>query len=179
MRIHCMRHGQSEYNLLGLCNDDPGRNVRLTALGRLQAEAAARQLNAVRFDAIFCSELPRARETAEIVASGRGLSPSPNPLLNDIRSGCDGRPVAEYFALIAADRLHSRVGAGETLLEHKARVLQFLDWLLAQSLRQVLLVAHEETLRVFFAVAHGMSDAAMLDLSFANCEVFEIEFGEA
>ncbi len=78
---------------------------------------------------IFCSELPRTRETAKIVNHGRGLPIRAHPGINDIRSGCDGRPVRDYFAAIAPDRLNARVGDGESLLQHKARVMEFLDWL--------------------------------------------------
>ena len=64
MNVICMRHGQSEYNILGLCNDDPARKVRLTEQGRRQAERAAGELREAPLERIFCSELPRTRETA-------------------------------------------------------------------------------------------------------------------
>jgi len=170
-----MRHGHSEYNVLGLCNDDPARNVRLTDLGRSQAEWAAEALQALPLERIFCSELPRTRETAEIVNRRHGVPIEVHPGINDIRSGCDGRPVAEYFRAIAADRLHTRVGEGETLLEHKARILGFIDWLRSRPYGTPLVVAHEETLRVFAAHVLGLEDAQMIDLEFANCEVFDFE----
>ena len=172
MDLYCMRHGHSEYNLLGLCNDDPTRNVRLTELGRQQAQGAAEQLREVPLERIICSELPRTRETAEIVNRHHRLPVEVHAGLNDIRSGCDGHPVAEYFRAIAADRLHTRLGDGETLLEHKQRILRFLDGLREQAGRTVLVVAHEETLRVFAAFARGLSDAQMIDLEIGNCEVF-------
>ena len=175
MDLHCLRHGHSEYNLLGLCNDDPARKVRLTELGRKQAQRAAEQLRGVLLERIFCSELPRTRETAEIVNRYHRLPVEVRAELNDIRSGCDGRPVAEYFRAIAADRLHTRVGDGETLLEHKERILRFLDWLRRQPEGRVLVVAHEETLRVFAAHARGLGDEQMINLEIENCEVFSFE----
>ena len=175
MDLYCLRHGHSEYNLLGLCNDDPARNVQLTELGRQQAQRAAEQLREVPLDRILCSELPRTRETAEIVNRYHRLPVEVHAGLNDIRSGCDGRPVAEYFRTIAADRLHSRVGGGESLLEHKERIVRFLDWLRLQPDGKVLVVAHEETLRVFAAHARGLSDERMIDLEIGNCEVFYFE----
>lgn len=42
---------------------------QLTALGRRQARAAAKRLGIEPIDALFCSSLSRARETAEIIAS--------------------------------------------------------------------------------------------------------------
>ncbi len=37
MKVHAMRHGESEYNILGLCNDDPTRQIALTEKGQQQA----------------------------------------------------------------------------------------------------------------------------------------------
>lgn len=67
MKLLLMRHGQTNYNRLGLCNDDPRDAVYLTDLGRRQALAAAVALRAARLEHIFVSELPRTRQTAEIV----------------------------------------------------------------------------------------------------------------
>ena len=174
MHIYAMRHGESEYNVKGLCNDDPGRDVHLTRRGRLQAEKAAEALRRVPLDHIFCSELPRARETAAIVAQAHEVKITPHAGLNDIRTGCDGAPVEEYFQRIAQDRLRARVGDGETLLEHKQRVMDFVVWLGTQrQYRYVLLVAHEESMRVFAACARKLSDASMMGLSFENCEILE------
>lgn len=175
MKVTCLRHGQSEFNIIGLCNDDPARNVGLTPLGREQAQRACTELADRPFDAIYCSQLPRTRETAGIINRPHGLELITHAGINDIRSGFDGRPVSDYFQAIAHDRLHARVNGGESLLDHKRRILGFIDWLGRQAHRQVLLVAHEETLRVFAARARGLDDLVMLDLQFGNCEAFDFE----
>jgi probable phosphoglycerate mutase len=175
VRVHAVRHGQSEYNLLGLCNDDPARSVRLTALGRAQAQAAAVGLRDVCLDAAYTSPLPRARETAALLCTGRGIAPAVDDRLADIRSGFDGLPVADYQAAIAHDPMHACVNGGESLAAHRGRVLGFLEWLRQQPHEAALLVAHEETLRVFRAFAEGLADEAMIGLAFANCEVYAFE----
>lgn len=175
MHIHAMRHGESEYNLLGLCNDDPQRPVHLTENGRRQAENAARKLGDTPLDQIYCSKLPRAIQTAEIVARYHLVDPTPHAALNDIVTGCDGNSVAEYFRLTGHDRLHTRVGNGESLLQYKQRILDFLTWLGDRPLGNVLLVAHEETLRVLKAYANELNDMQMMNLNFSNCEVFEFD----
>ena len=176
MHIYAMRHGESEYNVKGLCNDDPARDVPLTPGGRQQAERAAEALHRIPLDHVYCSELPRARETAEIVAQSHEVKITPQAGLNDIRTGCDGAPVEEYFRRIAHDRLQARVGDGETLLEHKQRIMDFVAWLGTQRQYQnVLLVAHEETMRVFAACARRLSDETMMGLSFENCEILAFD----
>lgn len=173
MKVYCIRHGETSYNLLGLCNDDPTRNVRLTTTGRQQAEAAAERLRTVPLERIYVSPLPRTRETAEIVNRHHQVPIETHPALGDIVSGFDGRPVADYFAAIAHDCLNAKAPGGESLMEHKDRVLDFLAWLSEQPYGNVLVVAHEETLRVFAAISRGLGDEALGTLSFANCEVFD------
>lgn len=169
-----MRHGHTNYNLLGLCNDDPGIDVHLTTTGFTQATQAAEDLRDEALDLIVVSELPRTMQTAKIVNRHHHVPIVVNPTLNDIRSGFDSKPVETYFAAIAADPLHSSVNDGESLLEHKQRVLPYLDWLQQQSAKTILTIAHEETLRVFYAWQHKLPDEQLRDLHFRNCEIFRI-----
>lgn len=175
MRVLGLRHGQSEYNLLGLCNDDPARQVALTELGRHQAATALQSLRTEPVQAIYHSTLTRAVQTAAIIAEGLGMVAEIEPRLNDIRSGCDGQPVADYLAAIATDPLDTRVGAGETLREYQQRVNGFLNELTSRDVQCVLLIAHEETLRMLKARAEGLALAAVVGLPFGNCEVYPFE----
>lgn len=169
MRLYVLRHGETRYNRLGLCNDDPRREVHLTDAGIAQAQAASQQLRDAPLQRIITSELPRTRETAAIINRWHRLSIEVNALLNDIRSGFDGRPVHDYFTATAHDPLHARANGGESLLDHKARVVRFIEWLKTQPQDCVLVVAHEETLRVFEAWFRALPDAALRSLQFANC----------
>ncbi|WP_297526532.1 histidine phosphatase family protein [Thiohalobacter sp.] len=171
MQLYLMRHGHSEYNALGLCNDDPGVPVHLTRKGRAQAEAAAARLREVPLEAMIASELPRTRETAEIVNRFHGVPIHVHPALNDIRTGFDGRPVAEYFAATRPDRLRIRPPGGESVLDYRERVLGFVDWLAQQPWQVLLVVAHEETLRILNAHFTGLPEDRLLDQDFANCEI--------
>lgn len=175
MKIHFMRHGQTNYNVLGLCNDDPAEDVHLTALGIRQAEAAAEALKHAALEQVFVSELPRTRQTADIVNRYHRAPVAVHAALNDLRSGFNNRPVAEYFAAAGNDRLRFRAEGGESLLDYKARVQVFLDWLVRQPWQRVLVVAHEETLRVAAAHARGLDDRTMEALHFANAEILTAE----
>lgn len=172
MIVYVMRHGQTNYNVMGLCNDDPSRNVRLTEAGVAQAQRAADELKAVPIERILVSQLPRTRETAAWVNQYHHVPIEACAELNDIRSGFDGRPVAEYFAAIEHDRLHTSANGGESLFEHKVRVRAFIEGLRQRSEHAILIVAHEETLRVFLAYFHGLSDEEMMALGIANSQVF-------
>jgi probable phosphoglycerate mutase len=179
MKLYLMRHGQTNYNLLGLCNDDPRSDVHLTDLGRRQAMTVAERLRNAGLEHIFVSELPRTRQTAEIIRHDRAIPITVRAELNDIRSGFNGLSVAAYFAATGHDRLRRRVNGGESLLDYKARVLPFLEWLRQRPERVVLVVAHEETLRVIAARLRGQSDEEMEGLAFGNGELVEFELSPA
>jgi alpha-ribazole phosphatase len=173
MKLYCLRHGETRYNRLGLCNDDPGRNVPLTAEGICQAEAVSERLKSVPIERIITSELPRTWQTADIINRHHGVPMESHPALNDIRTGFESRPVGEYFAATGHDRLHVRVNGGESLLDYKQRVSGFIDWLGRQPEEIILVVAHEETLRVFTVCLRALPDSALLELDYGNCELIE------
>ena len=96
-RILLVRHGESEWNAVGRWQGQA--NSPLTDLGRHQAKAATRAVG--RVDAVFCSDLDRARETAEIIASELGTG----PVIVD--PGLRERDAGEWSGLTRAE-IHER-----------------------------------------------------------------------
>ena len=102
----------------------------LSARGVAQAEAVARALAQQRADRLLCSDLQRARETAEIVGRVLGLAPSADPRLRELDVGrWAGLTRGEIEALDAAllQRFEAedpevRAGGGESRAEIRARV---------------------------------------------------------
>jgi broad specificity phosphatase PhoE len=70
-RVLLVRHGQSEWNADGRWQGQA--DPPLTDLGRAQAHHAARALGTV--DAILCSDLVRAADTAVILSGELGVGP--------------------------------------------------------------------------------------------------------
>jgi probable phosphoglycerate mutase len=171
MRLIALRHGQSQYNIRGLCNDDASIPVGLTEAGEAQSDAAVELLVTESIDAVFASPLPRAHQTAGRVAGKLDITVALDARLGDIRSGFEGRPVAEYLAAIAHDPVDARVG-GESLRDYAGRVGGFLDWLALQPLETVLIVAHEETLRVIQARSEDVPLETIVGTSFENCRPY-------
>jgi broad specificity phosphatase PhoE len=68
--VYLARHGQSDWNAAGRWQGHADRP--LTALGLRQAAELAEELAGVALDAVYSSDLRRARETAEAVAAPRG-----------------------------------------------------------------------------------------------------------
>ncbi len=176
--LYFMRHGETNYNVLGLCNDDPHDDVRLTERGKAQARAAAAKLLNAQLARIVVSPLPRTRETADIVNATHCAPIVVEPDIIDWKTGLNGKPVAELFARIAADPLHTRIGDGESLLDHKQRVWNFLERFVPTVHETTLVVAHEETLRVATAYFNGLSNEAMRALHYDNCAILSFDVAQ-
>ena len=170
MNIYIARHGQTNFNILGLCNDNPSRHVYLTQTGIDQAEQLASQLLNVDLDVIFISQLPRTRQTARIVNHSHNVRIIECEELNDIHSGFDGEPVEKYFSAVGHDRFNIVPPGGESLEQFQHRINAFMDVLLTEAYDNVLIVAHEETLRVCAARFNNLSNQEMEELAFGNCE---------
>lgn len=179
MAVHSvwfMRHGQTNYNQLGLCNDDPGKHVYLTEEGIQQTQQAAEQLKDIPLKQILVSPLPRTQQTAEIINQYHQVPVLIKDEIIDIHSGFESKPVAEYFAAIAPDKLHLKFNNGESLLEHKNRITGFLENLCVEKPQGTLVIAHEETLRVIKTYFESLTEQQMLDLHFDNCEILRYSF---
>ena len=169
------RHGQTDDNLEPI-RAQGWRDTRLNATGREQAEELARRLDGEPIASLWCSDLARARETAEIVGRRAGLEPREDPRL---REGSRGRWEGELFVEIARREpdLYSawlRGGAafrfpqGESLEEHQARVLAALHEIHAQGPLPALVVCHGGTIRVVLAARDPRGLDAFHDFAVPN-----------
>jgi probable phosphoglycerate mutase len=70
MKLICIRHGETQWNVEG--REMGQLDSPLTPLGLRQAEAIADRLGKLEFDALYSSDLGRAVQTAEAIASRCG-----------------------------------------------------------------------------------------------------------
>lgn len=71
-------------------------DVPLSDEGRSQITRAAEALNGLKVAAVCCSDLARARESAQIIAASHGLTPEEDPALREMHLGIlEGIPFAE------------------------------------------------------------------------------------
>ena len=92
--IYLLRHGEVERaetrRFIGHLD------VPLSALGERQCAAQAARLASVKLDAVFASDLVRARRTGEIIGAPHGLVPTLVPALREMSMGrWDGLTAAE------------------------------------------------------------------------------------
>jgi broad specificity phosphatase PhoE len=84
-RLFLVRHGATEWNINKRAQGQA--DVPLAREGRLQATDTAERLARMDIDAIYSSDLSRARDTARAIASAHGLDVIEDPDLREIDQG--------------------------------------------------------------------------------------------
>jgi len=158
MKAYFVRHGQTNYNEKRLCNYDPTKDVHLTKLGKHQAKSVAEKLKDIKFDLVYISDLPRTRETAEIITKNQQVDFIVDPRISDRKSGLEGQPKSKYYDFVKPDPFNIKHEDGESFQEEKKRVFSFLDDLKALKANSVLVVGHNEPLKIVYGYFHNLSD---------------------
>jgi alpha-ribazole phosphatase len=96
MKVYVARHAETNYNVLGLCNDSPDVDVYLTDKGIEQGKQLAETLKPAHFDLVITSDFPRTKETAKLLNEHHGAPVIAYSRINDVVTGFEGRPVEEF-----------------------------------------------------------------------------------
>lgn len=180
-RLILIRHGQTDWNATGRWQGQA--DPPLNALGRAQAENAARELADRRIDALISSDLRRARETADIIAARLGLNVQLEPRLREINLGdWQGLYTDEIERRWPHDKqqwhdapLSVRPPHGETIEELAARVITAADAIARRyANRTVGIVAHELPIAVIITRTAGLPLARLRDHVPANAAWREV-----
>jgi probable phosphoglycerate mutase len=155
------RHGETDWNRERRWQGhaDPPLNAR----GRAQARELALALADEPIEGVYASDLSRARETAEIVASARGVGVVVDRALREIDVGeWTGLTTAEIEARYPEGyRWHLDGGdgwaRGEPHAEMSARIVEAIGRIAPQDPEsQVLCVLHGGVIRALLARAEGV-----------------------
>ena len=169
VHLYIIRHGETEENAAGILQGHmPGR---LTEKGRGQAVALRRQLVAAgaKPDALVCSDLARAVETARIVNEAYALPLTPTPLLRERDWGeLTGARITD---VAGTKRFPASVESVEDMERRARRLLTLL--LTQYDGQRVLCVGHGLFNRCLLAAAAGCT---LHDIPrMANGEVREVD----
>ena len=155
------RHGESDWNRTKRWQGFADRP--LTELGRRQASELGERLEDTELDAIYSSDLQRARETAEVVARMKSLTVETTPDLREVDVGSwSGLTRAEAEARYPEAYARWLQGAegwddGETYDQLGERVVRAIQRIAKDHDGQrVLIVAHGGTIRAIHAAALGV-----------------------
>ncbi len=181
-RLVLVRHGQSQWNLE---NRFTGWvDVPITPLGEQEARQAAALLRGTRFDIAFTSELKRAQQTLAIILEELGqdgLHVIRSRALNERHYGeLQGLNKAETAKKFGDAQVHIwrrsydvAPPGGESLKDTAERCLPFFrESILAEVLqdKQVLVVAHGNSLRAIVMELDGLSKEQVMELNIGTCK---------
>jgi 2,3-bisphosphoglycerate-dependent phosphoglycerate mutase len=158
MRLHFVRHGESEANVLHEVSNRPGRHG-LTDRGRQQAASLAERLSVSTVTRIYASPLLRALQTAEILSQALHVDYEVTDALREYDCGVlEGKSDAATWQthadvsnswLIRGD-WQARCEGGESFEEIRQRFVPFIETLTGPaggSSEEFILVGHGGTYR--------------------------------
>src|SRR5438105_20624 len=155
-----VRHGETDWNAEGRLQGHTDRP--LSDFGREQARRLADDLVGEELDAIYASDLIRARETAEIIGERLGLPVVIDPDLREKNWGT-------WEGLTSEERLGVDF-EGETTEEHRDRVLRAVRRIAERHPGQrIAVVTHGGSLRRIQAAVSGVAMPVV-----ENCGVWAV-----
>ncbi len=170
--LYLIRHGEIERAGEGRFYGHT--DVALSAAGVVQADALARQLALEPIDAVYASDLRRARQTAAPLAESRGRPVDVVPALREMAMGRWEGLTFREIGQQDPDALRQWMANletfpfpdGESLGAVRHRVMPALDEILARHAgRRVAVVAHGGPNRVILCQALGMPLGHLLRLA--------------
>ena len=187
--IYLVRHGETEWNADGIIQGHS--DIPLNKNGERQAEKLGKKLNSIDFDAVFSSDLVRAKKTAEIVTSGKKINIITSIAL---RERDFGSYEGKHFSLLSKDETNELI----SLYDHKekkreelgvetdrsleARFVPYIKKICHQNLdKKVLLVTHGGIMRWFlmyikFGNIKSLPVGSIDNMAYAKIESDGIDF---
>ena len=179
--MYLVRHGATEANLARPARlQGRGLNLRLSEVGRRQAQATADFFAKRPIDAIFSSPMIRAMETAELVAQPHGHQVQTREELVEVHVGdweerswddiVASEPEA-YARFIEHPGTHGYPG-GESFQDVQNRALPVLHELLQENMgRRLVVIAHNVVNRACLAGMLGLPINNARTIQQQNCGV--------
>lgn len=162
--IYVIRHAEAEGNLYRIVQGH--RDSALTDRGWRQVHALEKRLEGVTFDAVYSSDLYRARATATAISKSRGLSVQGVPDLREIRVGEWEELTFGEIARRDAQMLENfgkhmelwRVPGAETPQAVLERAWKFFNRVAAENDgKTIAIVSHGYILRLVLSKIEGMT----------------------
>jgi broad specificity phosphatase PhoE len=168
-RLLLIRHGETDDNHRRVFQGQSGRG--LNARGRAQAMSLAARFERVglRAAALYCSDLERARETADLLSGALKLAPIADPALREVDVGAwQGLGYEEVASRYPEEwdawrrGIDFKRGGGETYAELGDRMAAAIDGIVAAHAGEtVAIVSHGAAIKVFVGRVLGLDTTAL------------------
>jgi broad specificity phosphatase PhoE len=168
MTIYIIRHGETEYNRLGIVQGS-GVDSDLNETGREQAKAFFNTYQHIDFEVIVTSKLKRTHQTVERFIT-RDIPWIQRSDINEISWGDhEGlSPTPERMAMFQRmleewkkGNLEASLPGGESARQLSERLQGFIEWLKTRTEKRLLIATHGRTMRCLVALLKGMGPADM------------------
>lgn len=182
MYFYLIRHGETEYNNNGRVQGHT--DVPLSELGLRQAEALAERLAGEQFDALYCSDLLRASQTADAICSRCGTEKTLEPLLRErcfgVLEGLTREQIhAKYPEVVASLRADpdSAPPEGESRSDICRRCREFVESVTARhgGDERVAIVGHGGSITAILSILCGIPELiGMVRLGNTSLSIIEL-----
>ncbi len=185
-RLIAVRHGETAWNVATRIQGQ--LDIGLNATGVWQAEQAAIALQGEPIDVVIASDLWRAWQTAQIIASAQNLSVTTDEALRERGFGeFEGKTYAEIAAQFPDQSLKWRKrvpdfapDGGESLNAFRERVVAVLTRLCKQHVgKTILVVAHGGVMDVLYRAAARLELQAPRTWALDNASLNRVLWSES
>lgn len=178
-RIYLVRHGETEWNVQKRYQGQ--LNSNLTDLGKEQARKTGLLLKNTPVDLHISSDLPRARQTADII--GEAIQKPVDQTHHELRErhfgelqGLQRDEIGKRFPQLAGDLFASnpdlKIPGGESFYDFYNRIVPFFNQLTQTTVaNSILVVVHGGVLNCMFRYVLGISLEQTRNFSLKNASI--------
>lgn len=183
--IYIVRHGQTDWNVKRLIQGH--RDIPLNQIGEQQAMELGKKLKQIHFDAVFSSDLLRAKRTAEIISLERQIAIQTTKALRERHFGSfQGKSADELgrkmlqklikeFSLLPVEE-QKKYGNFESTEKYTDRFLQFLrEVAVAYEGKTILVVTHGGPMKYLLDHLGFWNGKAISEFSIKNTAYIKLE----
>lgn len=171
VKVLFVRHGETNYNIQGLCNSQ-GPEVYLTSKGITQAQELGLNLATENIDQVIVSPTFRTKETLKYL--NLSLSSREDSRISELRTGFEGKPIKEYLSLVG-DTIKGKLNGGESVEDLEVRIKAFMEDLKKFQNQTILVITHSMVMKVVKVIDQKLPLAEVDNMSLPkNGEVFTI-----
>lgn len=183
--LYLIRHGETEWNDQWRLQGQ--RDIPLSSKGILQAKKAAESLQNKDIDVIYCSDLSRAVQTAEIISAGRKggeIQVYKTKKLREISFGdWEGKKFEEisqqekeHYLRWLQDPVSCAVPGGESMDAVKQRVMHFVEGILKNNDKNIMVVSHGGPVKIMISQVLNMDPAHLSRLVVSPASISIIQY---
>lgn len=173
-----VRHGETAWNAADIFRGRVG--IGLSENGFKQAELLSAFLSQKKLQAVYCSPLNRAMQTAQVVARPHGLTPMPTENLTDLDfgewEGVSRQEIKTRYKEIYEKWLErpdlEQIPGGESLSDARKRSLSAIDEIMTKHKdTAVAIITHRVVAKILECALLGLDNSHFWNIEHDTCGV--------